>query len=999
MLIEIGKTIAHYKILEELGRGGMGVVYLAEDTKLKRNVALKILPSRLKEDSDQERFIIEAQAAGSINHPNVCVIHEILDSHDPPCIVMEYVEGQTLREFLSEEKTEPLDVNLIIKYAIQIAEALSAAHKKQIIHRDIKSDNIMVTGNDQIKVMDFGLAKLRGSANLTKTSSTVGTLAYMAPEQLEGKDVDHRTDIFSLGVLLYEMLTNQKPFRGDYEAAIIYSILNEDPESILNLRPDIPAELIHILDRSLEKVPEERYQSMDDLLIDLRRLKRDTSKISAQIPITQSSREKIPTKPTSKKSKLFVGVGALILLLIIVIGAVSLLSPEDKIETLAILPFINTTGDMDTEYLSDGIPESIISSLQKMPDLRVASFHSVLYRYKNKDYDPSVVGDELNVASVAMGRLTLHGENVSINIEIIDTRDNTVILAKQYIENLANIFEIQSKIAQDITSNLQLELTGKEQMTLSAPNPTTADAYNEYLRGRHFMVKRTPEDFRKAIAYFKSAIEKDPNYALAHAGLADTYRLQEQYGGVPAYRTKLNARKAAERALLLDSLSAEVQTAMGGAYLTASKLSKAKERFQKAIQLNPNYILAYHWLGITHGSLGEISDQIKIYETGLERDPLSPIISGNLATCYATSGQVEKAINLHKKNMKLFPDQSSIYRSFSQTLTLMDSLDEAINMMERAFSLDSLSYWSNITLGWIYYRTGDYEKSIAHCKKMIKRNVDFSFGALIMQGMNYRVLGNQTMALESYHKAIEIDPLATEPRGFLGRYYLKMGAYEEALLQYKKNFDNHPDDFDGYVEYALTLATIKRYDEAIEQLEHAVEIDPTWHDYLGLVYYFSQDLDQAIRILNKAIKLHPQNIYPVFFLAIVNYSKSNYEECAVQFNKYFALQNFPDREKIYSESFSTNQFTKSTIQRYLNQIGDRMIADKIPLDAISHQVIIFALSGNKSKMMEYLNKAQMRPVSEVHVWMTSPLFKPYHSDPDFISLFKKMKLDKYHTLH
>ena len=821
----------------------------------------------------------------------------------------------------------------------------------------------------------------------------------MAPEQIEGRKIDARSDIFSFGVVLYEMLTNHMPFRGDYEAAVIFSIVNDDFQPVQEYRTDVPSELLHIVNRSLEKDPNDRYQSMDDMLIDLRRLKRNTSKITETFPAKRAESEKPVEKLSQNKKNLLIGVGILVVLSIIIYGIFFLTPKNAKIDTLAILPFINTTGDPDTEYLSDGIPESIISSLQKIPDLRVASFNSVLYRYKNKEYDPSVVGDELNVASVAMGRLTLLGDNVSINIEIIDTRDNSIILAKQYIENLANLFKIQTKIARDITNNLQLELTGKEQHTLSASNPTNADAYNDYLRGRHFMYKRNPEDFRKAIAYFKASIEKDPNYALAYAGLADTYRLQEQYGGIPAYRTKLQAYKAAEKALALDSLSAESQTSMGGALLTANKYSQAKRRFEKAIQINPNYLLAYHWLGIAFSQLGETSEEIKTYENALELDPMSPIIAGNLANTYAFAGQIEKAINLHKKNINLFPEQATAFLAYSRTLRHMGKVDESIEMMEKAFNLDSLSFWTNINISILYLQAGDYEKSIKHCEKMMSQNADFSGGALIVLGMNYRALGDQTKAVASYQEAIKLDPLATEPHDFLGEYYIKIGDYENALKQFKKNVELSPDDPAVFLSYALTLSTIGKYQEAVNQIKHAVAIDPTWNDYLGLIYYFSRDPDQAMSIFYKAIQLYPKNIYPEFYLAVVLYSREDYKDCALHFNRYLELSEFPNQDKIYSESFPDNNFTRSTLQGYLSRVGDKIISNKIPGITMTHHAAIFAMSGNRKKMMEYLEKARKEVISDVHIWLTASIFDAYHSDPEFISFFKKLNLDKYHKLN
>ena len=438
---------------------------------------------------------------------------------------------------------------------------------------------------------------------------------------------------------------------------------------------------------------------------------------------------------------------------------------------------------------------------------------------------------------------------------------------------------------------------------------------------------------------------------------------------------------------------------MGGALLTANKYSQAKRRFEKAIQINPNYLLAYHWLGIAFSQLGETSEEIKTYENALEVDPMSPIIAGNLANTYAFSGQIEKAINLHKKYINLFPEQATAFLAYSRTLRHMGKMDESIEMMEKAFSHDSLSFWTNINISILYLQAEDYEKSIKYCEKMINQNADFSGGALIVLGMNYRALGNQTKAVASYQEAIELDPLATEPHRFLGEYYIKMGDYENALIQFKKNVELSPDDPDKYFSYSLTLSTIGKFEEAITQIKHAVTLDPTWNDYLGLIYYLSRDIDQAVSFYDKAIQLYPKNIYPKFFLAVVLYSRKDYKDCSLHFNRYLELSDFPDQDKIYSESFSDGKFTRSSLQEYLNRVADKIIADKIPGFSTTHQAVIFAMAGNKNKMMEYLEKAHNEVISDVHIWIAAPIFDPYHSDPEFVSFFKKLNLDKYHKLN
>ena len=991
----IGKIISHYKILDKIGSGGMGDVYLAQDTKLDRKVAVKFLPPHLTSDSDNlARFRREAKTAAALNHPNVCVIYDILDDQDPPCIVMEYVTGKTLRAKI-EETSDDIEIDDIISYASQIAEALKAAHDKEIIHRDVKSDNIILSENNRIKVMDFGLAKLRGDQKITKTSSTLGTLSYMAPEQLEGKEIDQRSDIFSFGVVLYEMVTRRLPFTGNYEAAIIYAILNDDPLPVSEYRSDIPVELLHIISRSLEKNPDERYQSLDDMLIDLRRLKRDTSKITGSVPVQNVQAPSSGRTSWRNKKNLIIVFAAFIVIAVTL--ALIYLTPEkdDKIDTLAILPFINTSGDKETEYLSDGIPESIISNMQKIPDLRVASFSSVLYRYKDKVYDPVVVGDEMNVESVAMGRLTLQGDNVSINIEIIDTRDNSIILAKQYIEKLANLFEIQTKIAGDITDNLRLELTGQQRKEISAKPQVDPQAYQNYLKGRHFWYKRNPEDFKKAVAYFKAAIETDPNYALAYSGLADTYRLQTQYSGLPQYRTLPAARHAAEKAMALDSLSAESLTSLGGVLSEEGKYTRAEKLLKRAIQINPNYILAYHWLGICYNNSGKLGERVKIYERALELDPMSPIISGNLATAYAFHGQVDRSIELHKKNIKLFPDHPTPYQSYALTLGFMEDHENAIKMAREAVKRDSLSFWTNIGLAWALRNGGKYEESLAWCRKMKQMNPEFAPAAHIMMGMVYSITGDNDKSVLNYLEAQRLDPLAAIPYLFLGNYYITSCDYERAIEQFEKRISLYPEYSDNYYEIGLILAAIGEYQDAIEQYTIAADLDPVYNDQLGFVYYHAGEYDKAEEKLLLAIKNNPEITYPREYLALNYYAQKKIEQGIEQFQTYLNILEFPERDSFYKEAFVSGDFSEANLNKYYRLIIEKIEKDNIPVFEPSQKAVYYALAGMPGESVTYLNKAFDKKDESLCYMITTPVFDEYHVRPEFKEIIKRLKLDKY----
>ncbi|MEK9136963.1 MAG: serine/threonine-protein kinase, partial [Bacteroidota bacterium] len=529
----IGTTISHYRILEKLGEGGMGVVYKAQDTKLDRIVALKFLPHHLtSSEAEQSRLLQEAKAAAALNHPNVCSVIDIQEADGPAYagapagkqqfIVMEYVDGVTLREKVvrRSESTLPLQMNEAISYAIQIGEALQAAHTKGIIHRDIKSENIMVTSDARIKVMDFGLAKLKGSLKLTRTLSTSGTLAYMAPEQIQGGAVDARSDIFSFGVVLFEMLTGRLPFRGEHETAMMYSILNEEPETIGKYIPDAPSELLHIVNRALEKDQEDRYQSVHDMVIDLRRSKKESSRPSRQVSHHQASGAGAPSPLVSGKrwrtNRFVVRVG--IPLTVIVIGAAWLIiqqSARAPFDSIAVLPLANTAADPNIEYLSDGITEQIINTLTRIPGLRVVPRSSVFY-YKGKDKSPLDIGRELDVRAVLLGRIIKRGDTLNIQTDLLDVQQESQLWGEQYVRKLTDVAGVQAEIARGISKKLQLRWSDDEGGELSRRSTENDIAYQSYLKGRYYWNKRSDDGMQKSIQHFEQAIENDPAFALAY---------------------------------------------------------------------------------------------------------------------------------------------------------------------------------------------------------------------------------------------------------------------------------------------------------------------------------------------------------------------------------------------------------------------------------------------------------------------------------------------------
>jgi serine/threonine protein kinase/Tfp pilus assembly protein PilF len=640
----IGKTISHYKILEKLGEGGMGDVYKAEDTNLDRIVALKFLPMEMTRDKDMKtRFIHEAKAASALDHPNICNIHEIDETKEGQIFIcMGYYKGRTVEE---KTKQGPLEIDEALDITIQIAQGLDKAHKKKITHRDIKSANIIVTTDDVVKIVDFGIAKLAGQTQVTKDGASLGTVSYMSPEQTLGKEVDHRTDIWSLGVVLYEMLTGLQPFQGDYEQAVVYSIMNEEPKPPTSIRTRIPMELERIVNKTLAKDPNERYQHLDELIVDL---KSATKIIDPGVRTSAVTKKEIPLK---NRKPIFIGIISIIL---VITGLLltKIIGPEKAINSIAILPFDNVSGDSDMEYLSDGITENLINNLSRLSNLRVMSRYAV-FRYKGQEIDPQYVGRELNVRAVLLGQVLLQGENLKISLELVDTQDNRQLWGEHYDRQFDDIMVLQEEISKQILKKLQVQLNSVENDQLTKHYTENSEAYQLYLRGRYFWNTYTREGLAKSIEYFHQAIEIDPNYALAYAGLADTYSIVASwYTGSDEDMNKAEAY--AKKALELDNSIAEVHYTIARKKLFYDwDWTTAGTEAVSAIKLNPNYSLGYDVYGIYLGLTGRIDEAVQQMEKAVELAPIQHHQNCNLGWIYYYSQQYDRAIEQAKKTLEL----------------------------------------------------------------------------------------------------------------------------------------------------------------------------------------------------------------------------------------------------------------------------------------------------------------------------------------------------------
>jgi serine/threonine protein kinase/Flp pilus assembly protein TadD len=634
----VGTTISHYRILEKLGEGGMGEVYKAEDSKLKRTVALKFLPEHLAaSEQDRIRFIQEAQAASALNHPNVCTIHGIEESSGRVFIVMEFVDGQTLRDQLTEAgSSSPIQAKQAINITIQIAEGLSAAHNKGIVHRDIKPENIILTKEGVAKIADFGLARSLQLAQASGEESIAGTIAYMSPEQLRGESLNHLTDIWSLGVVLYEMVSGSRPFTGEYEEALKYTIVHEKHPSLSSLRTDIPASLEKSIDRCLEKIPALRFPDAVTLVNELRRIGVET----------KSPRETV-------------------------------------IRSIAVLPFADLSPEKDNKYFSDGLTEEIITNLSKLRNLKVVSRTSVM-RYERQEKTIKQIAAELDVQYLLEGSVRKHGSDLRITTQLIDANQDASLWAEKYSGTMDEVFDIQEMVAARVVRALKLRLTPDEKKNLKRRSTENTEAYQLYLKGRFFWNKRNKDGLLTAIRYFEDAIKKDQNYALAWAGLADTYNLLGEDSVLPQKETYLKAKAAVEKALDLDDKLAEAHTSLALLImLNEWNWTSAEREFKLAIRLNPKYATAHHWYSEWLLFMGETDQALKEISLAVEIEPLSPAILKDKGLTLYYARRYDDAIEYAKKALEIDHTFATAHRLLSLSYQAKGQFVEAIAENQR----------------------------------------------------------------------------------------------------------------------------------------------------------------------------------------------------------------------------------------------------------------------------------------------------------------------------
>ena len=759
----VGQTIGHYKISESIGTGGMGEVYLATDVVAGRKAVLKLLPMRFTGDAARlKRFQQEAHAVVALNHPNILTVYEIGEDHSIHYIASELIEGETLRQRLTRG---PMKLSEAIDVSIQVVSALAAAHQAGIVHRDIKPENIMLRPDGYVKVLDFGIAKLAESVfaqamadraepmTLAETNlgSILGTIRYMSPEQACGAHVEKNTDVWSLGVVLYEMITGHTPFTGDTPGEVMSSILEKEPPLLTNSIQHTAAELQQIVSKTLCKNREERYHNARELLEALKRLRR---KFEFEAELQGSPADRSWLRRT--RSRAFV-------VLILLVAALALALPfywhrnvataTSLDKSIAVLPFENASKDPNAEYLSEGISEALINSLTELQRLKVIA-RSTAFQYKGKDVDPRRVGRELQVTSVLTGRVRQSQDALSIQVDLVDAVTGAQLWGEEYVRKISDVIAVKQAIVREVTAKLKLKLTGEEQRWLAKGDSTNTEAYRLYLRGRYFWNKRTPDGIKQAIAEFQQAIERDRHFALGYVGLADCYTGLTFYNFAAPHETMPRAKESAIKALALDNTLAEAHASLAHVLMNYDwNWSEAEKEFRRSIELKPDYGTAHQWYAIHYlTATNRLEKSIQEMKRALELEPASLVMNTFMGATLYYAGRYDEAIDQCRRTVEMDPNFAVAHWHLGLAYEQKQVFDKAIEEFKKAISLSGGSPLMRAALGRVYaesHKKYEANEMLNELNELAKRQYVSAYEVAKI----YVALGNSEQAFQLLAKA------------------------------------------------------------------------------------------------------------------------------------------------------------------------------------------------------------------------------------------------------